>query len=107
MNTELTEKLFDAAHSVALDLAALNIQRGRDHGLQSYVKWRQHCGLDAQEVSRFEDLSSAIPSRSIRSKLRRLYGHPANIDLWVGSLLERPVPGGRVGPTVKWYFNIT
>ena len=29
MNAELTERLFEVAHTVALDLAALNIQRGR------------------------------------------------------------------------------
>ena len=101
LNNELTEKLFGAVHSIALDLGSLNIQRGRDHGLPPYVKWRKYCGLDKEEISSWQDLSFAIQSSRLREKLRRLYGHPGNIDLWVGGLLEMPVDGGRVGPTVQ------
>ena len=85
-----------AVHSIALDLGALNIQRGRDHGLPSYVKWRKHCGLDGPgEISTWGELASAIESPELRGKLQQLYGHPGNIDLWVGGLMERPVQGGR------------
>ena len=85
-----------AVHSIALDLGALNIQRGRDHGLPSYVKWRKYCGLDGPgEISTWAQLASAIESPELRAKLQQLYGHPGNIDLWVGGLMERPVQGGR------------
>ena len=34
-------------------------------------------------------------------RLSGVYGHPGNVDVWVGGLMEEPVAGGRVGPTVK------
>ena len=99
MNEELTEKLFGAVHAVALDLSALNIQRGRDHGLPSYTAWRTHCGLTP--VRDWADLERLLQSTSLSRELRRLYGHPDNIDLWVGGLLEPPLNNARVGETVR------
>ena len=96
LNTELTEKLFQTAHAVALDLAAINIQRGRDHGIPGYNVYRKFCNLSVAES--FEDLSAEISSKDIRDKLKKLYGHPDNIDVWVGGILEDQVEGGKVGP---------
>ena len=77
LNSELTEKLFAISNEVALDLAALNIQRGRDHGLPSYNQFRKLCGLGS--VGRIADLKQEIKSQDVREKLQQLYGHPGII----------------------------
>lgn len=99
LNVELTEQLFRTAHAVALDLAAMNIQRARDHGLPGYVEWRDYCNMSRVET--FEHLTNDISSARVRQKLRELYGHPSNIDVWVGGILEDQLPGMKVGPLFK------
>ncbi|KAI8430940.1 hypothetical protein MSG28_001055 [Choristoneura fumiferana] len=96
LNSELTEKLFYTAHAVALDLAAINIQRGRDHAIPGYTKWREVCNMS--EVNDFDDLSNEISDQTVRDKLKHLYGSVHNIDVWVGGILEDQVDGGKVGP---------
>uniref|UniRef100_A0A4W3JKG1 Peroxidasin homolog n=1 Tax=Callorhinchus milii TaxID=7868 RepID=A0A4W3JKG1_CALMI len=98
LNLELTEKLFSMVHAVSLDLAAMNIQRGRDHGIPPYNDYRVFCNLTfAQD---FEDLKNEIKDPEIREKLKRLYGTPRNIDLWPALMVEDIIPGTRVGPTL-------
>lgn len=95
-NTELTERLFEMAHTVALDLAALNIQRGRDHGLPTYNSWRQYCNLSVAET--FDDFTE-IKNASLRQKLSELYDDVNHVDLMVGGILEDPLSESRLGPT--------
>ncbi|XP_078593946.1 peroxidasin homolog [Branchiostoma floridae x Branchiostoma japonicum] len=79
------------------DLATLNIQRGRDHGLPGYNAWREKCGFP--RAHRFVDLAPQIPDVTTRERLQELYSHVDDIDLFVGGLAEQSVPGGIVGPT--------
>ncbi|XP_032526637.1 peroxidasin [Danaus plexippus] len=99
LNSELTEKLFHTAHAVALDLAAINIQRGRDHAIPPYNKWRQFCNMT--EANDFDDLANEITDKTVRDKLRELYGSVHNIDVWVGGILEDQVEGGKIGPLFR------
>ncbi|XP_069777626.1 peroxidasin homolog isoform X1 [Narcine bancroftii] len=102
LNSELTERLFSMAHAVALDLAAMNIQRGRDHGIPSYPDYRVFCNLST--IRNFEDLQTEIKNPRIIEKLKRLYGTPQNIDLWPALMVEDTIPGTRVGPTLMCLF---
>ncbi|KPJ09244.1 Peroxidasin [Papilio machaon] len=99
LNSELTEQLFHTAHAVALDLAAINIHRGRDHALPPYTKWRDFCNMS--EVNDFDDLAGEISSKNVRDKLKELYGSVHNVDVWVGGILEDQVEGGKIGPLFR------
>ena len=102
LSVVLTNRLFERPGMAGMDLASLNIQRGRDHGLPSYGAFRNYC------TSRFGyHFWGYIRDQSIRRKLLELYGTEYNFDLWVGGLAEAPLPGARIGPTFACIFAIT
>lgn len=84
--------LFGQPGAGGFDLASLNIQRGRDHGLQSYNDMRESLGLDRKES--FEDITS---DAVIAAKLAEAYGDVDAIDAWVGGLAEDSFGGGLLG----------
>ena len=96
----LTNRLFERKDEPGTDLASLNIQRGRDHGLPSYRVFRNFC------ANRF-GLSGRIQNQSTIDTLRRLYNSVDDIDLWVGGLAETPLPGAIIGPTFACIFALT
>ena len=85
--------LFGPPGSGGFDLAALNIQRGRDHGLPSYNQARIALGLGRART--FADISS---SRQTRNRLQSVYASVNDVDMWVGGLSEDPVEDSHVGP---------
>jgi hypothetical protein len=89
---ELQNFLFGPPGAGGFDLAALNIQRGRDHGLADYNTVRAAYGLP--RVTSFAEISS---DPQVQVELRQLYRNVNNIDLWVGGLAEDHVDGGSVG----------
>lgn len=68
----------------------------RDHGIPGYNQYRAFCNLTLARD--FDDLKKEIPS-PIVERLRRLYLHVDDIDLFPGGLAETPLKGGVVGPT--------
>lgn len=87
--------LFGPPGAGGLDLAATNIQRGRDHGLPSYTQVRVALGLGA--VTSFADITS---DSIVAAKLQLAYGDVDKIDFWVGALCEDHYPGALVGPSI-------
>ena len=86
--------LFGPPGAGGLDLAALNIQRGRDHGLGSYNTVRSDFGLP--RVRSFRQITS---DPELAAALQSLYRTVDEVDAWIGMLSEDPIPGGSVGIT--------
>ncbi|XP_028127877.1 heme peroxidase 2-like [Diabrotica virgifera virgifera] len=94
---ELSNHLFQPTDmQFGMDLAAINIQRGRDHGIPPYTSWREPCGLTP--IKSWNDLKK-IFSVETTKKFRKVYRHADDIDLFSGGLAEKPVKGAVVGPT--------
>jgi len=88
MTKELRHFLFGPPGAGGMDLAALNIQRGRDHGLADYNATRIAYGLTPAQS--FADISTDV---NIQQTLSQLYSSVDDIDLWVGALAEDTYSG--------------
>jgi hypothetical protein len=88
--------LFGQPGQGGFDLASLNIQRGRDHGLADYNSTRAALGLP--RVTSFSQITS---DPVLASKLKQLYGNVNDVDLWVGGLAEDHARGSNLGPTFQ------
>ena len=93
---EVRNMLLKDPNGPALDLAALNIQRGRDHGVGDYNTVRRAYGL--APVQSIADISS---DRSVQRALMLAYDDIGNLDLWVAALAEDHAPGAMVGETLQ------
>ncbi len=101
LNSILTNRLFaDDENSPGLDLASLNIQRGRDHGLPTYLVWKQW-------AKRYCLVESEFRNQLTQIRLLQTYGSLDNVDLFVGGLAEKPLPGGLVGAVFACIFADT
>lgn len=90
--------LFGAPGAGGLDLASLNIQRGRDHGAGSYNDTREALGLP--RASDFDEITS---DTDLQLALSTTYGSVDDIDLWIGGLAEDPLvdEGSQLGPLFR------
>ncbi|KAM8977064.1 myeloperoxidase-like [Pelodytes ibericus] len=92
---ELRERLFQLFKRLGLDLPAINLQRGREHGIPGYNAWRRFCGLSAPR--NVNELAAVLNNRQLAQNFINLYGTPENIDIWVGGVAETLVQRGRIG----------
>ncbi|XP_059350178.1 chorion peroxidase-like [Daphnia carinata] len=109
---DVTSQLFRTTTALGADLVAINMQRGRDHGLPPYVMARQialqNSGLQPYPPPppprTFDDLA---PTHSLEviASLKAVYESVEDIDLYIGGVTERPLPGAAVGPTFAYIIG--
>lgn len=91
----LRNAMFGGPGSGGLDLLSLNIQRGRDHGLPTFVQMQAALGMP--QAGSFADITA---DPQIQSVLSSVYTHVSDVDLWIGLLAEDDLAGATVGPTM-------
>ncbi|XP_034944440.1 peroxidase-like [Chelonus insularis] len=93
---EITLYLFRGLSKLGSDLKALDIHRGRDHGLPTYNDYRSFCGLKRAQT--WSDFADWISPKNIQ-KLIQLYESPDDVDFVVGGSLEENSEDALTGPT--------
>ena len=91
---DLRNFLFGAPGQGGMDLAAINIMRGRERGLPDYNTLRSEFGIPA--LQGFADLSS---DPLMNQTMAMIYGDVGKIDPWVGMLAEDHMPDALFGKT--------
>ena len=98
LSSALTNSLFREQ----LDLASLNLQRGRDHGLPPYLTWQRYCAAAFPLLG-----TTGIENKLTLIRFLELYGSLDTLDLWIGGLAEGNLPGSVLGATFACLFGIT
>ena len=98
---DLRNFLFGPPGSGGLDLASLNINRGRERGLPDYNKARTYFGMDHKDS--FEEITA---NRDLSALLESVFGDVDNIDPWVGFLAEDHMPNTLFGETVMHIMEV-
>ena len=93
---DVNKFLFANVNGLGQDLAARNIQRGREHGLPEYNAYREFCGMPRVCTWNRPPAEIGAPQWLL---LKTMYTSPSDIDLFAAGLAERPHAGGVVGRT--------
>ncbi|XP_033761812.1 peroxidase-like [Pecten maximus] len=96
---QVRDLLFLDKKGNSLDLPAINIQRGRDHGLPCYNEWREWCGLPVAKSFDTGEGGLVDHDPVCAGLLKKAYGHVNDIDLYAGAISEKHITDGEVGPT--------
>lgn len=93
--------LFGPPGAGGMDLAAINIQRGRERGLADFNTIRQNAGL-----FRYTSFRQINSDPAVYQALENTYGNINDIDPWVGMLAEEPMDNSLFGQTILRLMQI-
>lgn len=93
--------LFGRPGDGGLDLASININRGRERGLADFNTVRAAIGLPRYDF--FQQINS---NAGVFTRLLSLYQDINDIDPWVGMLAEKPMPGALFGETIMTIMKL-
>ncbi|XP_013187999.2 peroxidase-like [Amyelois transitella] len=95
MDPDIAERVFGSRQR-ASDLPAIDIKRGRDHGVPPYNAYRKLCGLPV--ARKWEDFKEIHPDKL--EQFKRLYEDVDDLELMPAIYSEKWVKGAVVGPTL-------
>ncbi len=90
---EVRNFLIDEPESMEqLDLPALNVQRGLDHGLPRCNEVREQFGL-----APFTSFSQISSNEEVVARLQMVYENVNDVDMWICGISEDHAPGSSLG----------
>ncbi|MEE2748129.1 MAG: peroxidase family protein [Candidatus Thermoplasmatota archaeon] len=94
---DLRNHLFGMPGAGGMDLCAMDIQRGRDHGVPDYGSIREAFGLS--EINNYSEITS---DTEVSNRLIQAYGGEdlGHIDPFIGMLAEDHLPDSALGETM-------
>jgi len=97
ITSQVTNHLFEEqGQGFGMDLVALNLQRGREHGIPSYNRYREWC--DLKPIRSWDELRGVMSNRTA-SLYPKLYQSPEDLELFTAGISELPVKNQLLGPT--------
>ncbi|XP_037045582.1 peroxidase-like [Bradysia coprophila] len=106
---EVVNRIGKNPRGYGMDLIALDIQRGRDQGISSFVEIRRKCNLKP-EINSFDDFGKIVNKTNV-DLLKRMYESFEDVDFYVGGLLEsfasigNPLAGPTFGCVIGENYN--
>ncbi len=97
---DLRNQMFGPPGSGGLDLCAVDIQRGRDHGIPDFNTVRESYGLD--RYTNWSDISSDI---EVQERLNSTYPDIDSVDAIIGMFAEDHVENSALGETMHYIIK--